>query len=168
MVDVPVDDGDALGAVRLLGMASGDSRVVEQAETHCGGFFGMVAGRPGSDENIVGSAGKHIVHGGVGRTDGSQRRQPAFGADRGIGVDAPNAFFGDSAPDLVDEGFGVGIEDRGGIAFRRLGAVEGGKLLVLERPLYGAQAVRPLRMARRRQVLQIDRMGIKPCDHDPI
>ena len=49
-----------------------------------------------------------------------------------------------------------------------LDAVERGELLVFEHALYGAQAVRTLGMARRRQVLQIDRMGIKPGDHDPI
>ena len=44
-------------------------------------------GRDG-DEDIVGSAGKDIVHGGVRSADRGQRRLPALRADGGVAVDA--------------------------------------------------------------------------------
>ncbi len=57
---------------------------------------------------------------------------------------------------------------RGGVALRRLDAVERGETLVFQHALYGAKPVRTLRMAGRRDVLQVDRVGIEPGDHDPI
>ena len=54
VMDVPVDDGDPLGAVLLLRMAGGDRGIVEQAKTHRGRALGVVAGRPRRDEDVVG------------------------------------------------------------------------------------------------------------------
>ena len=53
VVDVEIDDGDALGAMRGLRVARGDRRVVEEAEAHRGRDFGVVAGRPRRDEGVV-------------------------------------------------------------------------------------------------------------------
>ena len=63
---------------------------------------------------------------------------------------------------------GMGVEDGGLVALRRLDAVERGKGLVVEHALDGAQAVWPLGMTGRRQMFEEDRMGVEPGDHDPI
>ena len=168
VVHVPVDDGDALGAMRLLRMAGGDGGVVEQAEAHGRRLLGMVAGRARRHEDVVGAAGEHVVDGGVGGADGGQRRLPAFRAHHGVGIDALDAGLGDRGAHLVDEGLRVGIDNRGRVAFRGEHAVERGELLVVQHALDGPQAVGPLRMAWRRDVLQIDRMRIEPGCHDPI
>ena len=94
VMDVPVDDGDALGAMLLLRMAGGDRGIVEQAKAHRGRALGMVAGRPRRDEDIVGRARIDVVDRGVGGADRRQRRLPALRAHRGIGVDAHDAGLG--------------------------------------------------------------------------
>jgi len=53
VVDIPVDNGCPLEAVRLLKVASADGGVVEQAETHRPVAFGMVPGRAGRTEDRV-------------------------------------------------------------------------------------------------------------------
>ncbi|MNH46819.1 hypothetical protein D3C79_1097670 [compost metagenome] len=59
-------------------MAGGNCHIVDKTETHGLGCFGVVAGRAGRDEDIVGSAGKHVVHRRHRRTDAGQRRLQAF------------------------------------------------------------------------------------------
>ena len=56
VVDVEIDDGDALGAMGGLGVAGGDRRVVEEAEAHRRRRLGVVAGRPRGDESVVDAA----------------------------------------------------------------------------------------------------------------
>ena len=56
VVDVEIDDGDALDAMGRLGVAGGDRRVVEEAEAHRRRRLGVVAGRPGGDEGVVDAA----------------------------------------------------------------------------------------------------------------
>ncbi len=46
VVDVEIDDGDALDAMGRLGVPGGDRRVVEEAEAHRRRRLGVVAGRP--------------------------------------------------------------------------------------------------------------------------
>ena len=53
VVDVEVDDRDALDAVRGLGVARGDRGVVEEAEAHRRRRFGVVAGRTRRHEGVV-------------------------------------------------------------------------------------------------------------------
>lgn len=69
-------------------MAGGDGHIVEKTETHGLGGFRMVAGRAGGDEDIVGSAGKHVIHRSHCRTDAGQRRLQAFRRGIGIRLDA--------------------------------------------------------------------------------
>ena len=53
VVDVEIDDRDALDAMGRLGVAGGDRGVVEEAEAHRRRRFGVVAGRPRGDEGVV-------------------------------------------------------------------------------------------------------------------
>ena len=49
---VPVDDRDALGAMRLLRVPGGDRGIVEEAEPHGAGPLGVVAGRAHRREGV--------------------------------------------------------------------------------------------------------------------
>ena len=53
-MDVEIDDRRARDAVLVLRMARGDRGVVEEAESHRAGGFGVMAGRPRGDEGIGG------------------------------------------------------------------------------------------------------------------
>src|SRR5262249_58626997 len=53
VMDVKVDDRDALGAVATLRMAGRDRCIVEQAEPHRPRGLGMVSGRPYRNESIA-------------------------------------------------------------------------------------------------------------------
>jgi len=63
---------------------------------------------------------------------------------------------------------GMHQEDRLLITRRRLNAVEPGKRRVVQHALYGAQPIRPLGVAGRREVLQKDGVGVEAGDHAPI
>ncbi len=103
VMDIPIDDGNALGAMLLLCMPGGYRGMIEQAKTHRRGLFGMVAGRTRCHEDIVCSAGKYIVDRRIGCADGGERRLPALRADCRISVDAGKAALGNSRANLRDE-----------------------------------------------------------------
>ncbi len=92
VVDVPVDDRDALGAMGALGVAGGDDGVVEQAEAHGLVGLGVMARRPDGAEGIGRLAGEHRVDreaGRAGRVRGgleAPRRNPGIGVDLGDAV----------------------------------------------------------------------------------
>jgi len=154
--------------VATLGVAGGDRRVVEQAEAHGGEPFGVVARRPCGDEDVVGSAFEDIVDGGVGGADRGERRFPALRAHRGVGVDARHAGFRRHGLQARDVVLGVAVEQGRTIAKPGLDAIERGKTFVVEHAGDGAQAVGPLRMAWRRQMIEEHGMGVEAGDHAPI
>jgi hypothetical protein len=168
VVHVPIDDGDALRAMLLLGMASSNGGIIEEAKAHRRVLFGMVSRRPCSDEDIGRPALEHIVNGRVCRTNRRQRGLPAFRARRRVGIDAGNTRFWDGGPHPVHKIGWMRVENCRFVALGRLYAVERGKGLVVQRTLDGAQPVGALRMTGRRYMLEIDRMGIKARDHAPI
>ena len=61
VVDVEIDDRDALDAVGRLGVARGDRGVVEEAEAHRRRRLGVMAGRPRGDEGVVDAPAHHFV-----------------------------------------------------------------------------------------------------------
>ena len=52
VVDIPIEDRDAPGAVPLLRMTRGNRRVVEEAEAHGSHPFGMMPRRAHCDEGV--------------------------------------------------------------------------------------------------------------------
>ena len=98
--------------------------------------------------------------------DGAQRCLPRAGRHGRVGVDAYQALFGRCLLDGVDEGFRVNTYDRLVPAARRLPPVEQRENLRLERRLDGAQAIRPLRMAGGREVVEAGGMGDEKRLHE--
>ena len=168
VVHVPVDDGDALGAMRLLRMAGGDGDVVEQAEAHGRRFSAWWPGGRDATKTLSARPENTSSTAALAAPIAVSAACQLFGLTDGVGIDALDAGLGDRGAHLVDEGLRVGIDNRGRVAFGGEHAVERGELLVVQHALDGPQAVGPLRMAWRRDVLQIDRMRIEPGCHDPI
>lgn len=87
VMHIPINDGDALGTVAALRMAGRNRNIVEKAKAHSRGALGMMSGRAGSNEDIICSAGKHVIDRRRCRTDSRQRGIQAFGTDIGIAVE---------------------------------------------------------------------------------
>ena len=75
VVDVPVEDQDALGAARGDRVRRGDGDVVEQAEAHRARALGVMAGWPGPQNANAGLAGRAAIGRG-GRAPGGMERAP--------------------------------------------------------------------------------------------
>ncbi len=99
VMDVVVEDGDALGAPLSEQPGGGDGDVVEQAEAHRLGGRGVVAGRAHQTECVTRPAGAD----GVGCLDkgahGAQCGVERAGRHRGVGVDPPTL----AGTELADE-----------------------------------------------------------------
>jgi hypothetical protein len=61
MVDIPVDHGNALRAVNLLGVTCRDCDVVEEAKAHCPRSACMVPRRTHGRESIVHLPGHYLI-----------------------------------------------------------------------------------------------------------
>src|SRR5262249_35214195 len=92
----------------------------------------------------------------------------APGRQRGVGVKPDQTFVRRRVADGSHVLHGVAKRDgleRGG---RRLDPHEGPEALVSERPFDGAQALRPLRMASRREVIEAGGVGDEKRGHQAI
>ena len=167
-MDVPVDDRDPFGAMRLLCVARGDRGVVEQAEAHRLVAFGVMAGRAGGHEHIVGPAGEDVVNRRVGGADGGQRGFPALRTGRGVGVDPGNAGLGNARAHAVKKLAGMREQHQFGVGRVGLDPLEAGEALVIENLGDGPQPVGALGMAGWRNVFEVDRMAVESRGHAPI
>src|SRR5271166_846775 len=61
VMDVEIDDRDALGAIDRLGVTRGNGSVVEETESHWRRDFRMMARRARGDEGVSDLAGHHLV-----------------------------------------------------------------------------------------------------------
>ena len=162
---VEVDDRGAGDAVMILRIARGNGGVVEQAKAHRACGLGMMAGRPRGDKGIGGFLGEHLVDGMDGAADGAERRLKTSRRYRGVGIDPDHACARRGVANLHDV---VHRMAQGDHFERRRGRFDPRQRLKpfrLERLLDGAQPVRPLRMAERRQVLQAGGMGDQQRGH---
>ena len=87
VMDVEIDDRDALSAVGRLGMSCGDGRIVEEAKTHRRRDFGMMAGRSRGDEGVSDLLGHHLVDSEYRAAGRAQGRLERAGRHRGVVVD---------------------------------------------------------------------------------
>ena len=94
VVDVEIDDRDALCAVDGLRVAGGDGGIVEEAETHRRRRFGVMARRPRGDEGVFDLAGHHLVDREHRSPGGADRRLPGAGRHGGVLVDPDAPFLG--------------------------------------------------------------------------
>lgn len=167
---VPVDDGDALCALHLLGVTGGDCCIVEETEPHglCG--FRMVAGRAGRNEDVVGGTRKHVIYRHHRSAYAGQRRLQAFRRDIGVGLDAVDLaiFLGNLAHD--GQQMLLRMRQKHGIlvGLRRLLADQPLEIRMFERNVQRSQPIRPLGMAFRRDVFKEDRMFVKTGRHSLI
>ncbi len=93
MVHVEIHDGDALRAMRGLGVARGDRDIVDEAETHGRLRAGVMARRPRRDERRIGVPAHDRVHGGDGPARGAPDRLHGFRAHDRIAVERGVALF---------------------------------------------------------------------------
>jgi hypothetical protein len=93
MMNVPIDDGDALYlTVASLRVARGDGDVIEETEAHSALTRSVVSGRTHWDEGVLGLAAHKSVNGATRRARAPERRvHRAHGDDR-IRVQVCNAF----------------------------------------------------------------------------
>ena len=102
VVDVEIDDGDALDAVRRLRVPGGDRRVVEEAEAHRRRRLGVVAGRPCGDEGVVDAAHDDLVDGECRSAGRAQSRFEGAGRHRRVGIELDRALGRAGALDRLD------------------------------------------------------------------
>src|SRR6185312_15116680 len=101
VMNVPVDDGDALGAVLLLRVTGGDDGVVEEAKAHRPVGLGVVARRADGAKGIGGEAAQNLVDRHADGAGCVRRRNEALRRYGGVGVEAGEALGRDR---LLDEG----------------------------------------------------------------
>ena len=74
VMDVEIDNRNALGIIMYARIKCGDSGIVEQAEAHGPARFGMMSGRPYRAEGIVRLAVEHCIDGGDSCSHPTQSR----------------------------------------------------------------------------------------------
>lgn len=104
VVDVPIDDEDAVDAPSFAGVAGGDGGVVVDAEAHAAGCGGVVAGGADGGEGVADVALEDGIDGGESGAGGETGDFGGLGADVGI---AGGEGFG-VAGCVVGDGFEVG------------------------------------------------------------
>ena len=164
-MDVEIDDGDARKAVAGLRVAGGYGGIIEEAEAHRARGLGMMAGRPRGDKRVDGTFAHNLVDRVDGAADGAQCGLEGAVRHRGVGVEVDQALFRRRVADLLDVVHRMAQRDRLERGRRRQYARERLKLFRFERTLDGAEPVRPLGMARWREVIETGRMGNQERGH---
>jgi len=91
VVNIEIDDGDALHAVAGPGIERGNRGVGEKAEAHGAVVLGMMPRRADLRERIRRALGHHRVDRLHSRPDAAQHRLPRSRRHHGIAVDAHEA-----------------------------------------------------------------------------
>jgi hypothetical protein len=102
MVNIEIDHREALEAMLFEGVPGGHSHIVEEAEAHRLGRFGVMARRTDRAEGVLDLTGQHQVgrqHAGAGRAQGSLH---GAGAHCGIGIEVTDAALWHTRQDLLD------------------------------------------------------------------
>ena len=146
VVNVEIDDDDALGAMGGLRMPGGDPRVIEEAEAHRRRGFRVVPGRTRGDEGVARLPGHHLVdceHRPAGRSQGGLE---SAGRHRSVGVDRSQPELWLRRPDRLDIVSRVDALDGGDVRARRGLASEQLEDFALQGSFDGAEPVRPFGM----------------------
>jgi hypothetical protein len=156
---VPIQDGDAPGAMEGPGVAGRDRDVVEEAEAGGPRPAGVVSGRAHDRDGVADLSGHDLIdglHGGPGAPQGRLQRA---GSELRVAVplrEAPALKAAERGRDvpLVVRAMEGGMRDAG-----RLLTHERREALPLQAAFDGADPVGPLRMPRRRKVGQRGGVG---------
>ena len=160
MMDIEIDYRDPLQPPRGAGVRGGDRDVVEQAEAHRTGGLGMVTRGTDSDEGVLDSTGKHLVHCQHSAAGGDGSGAGAAMADRRVGIKLQTvARLRLQGKDRFDIGLGVNARDLLNGCFRRLKADEGRKIAMRQCRQNGPQPLRTFRMTVPGIVIQAVKMG---------
>ena len=164
---VEIDDRRAFDVVAVLRVARRDRRVVEQAEAHRPRHLGVMAGRTHGDEGVRRFLVHHLVDRPHGAAGAAQCRLEAARRHRGVGVEPHHAFAfrRRGVADRLDVIHRVAERDDLERRHRRLLARQHLEPLVLQRLLDGAQAIRPLGMAERGEVIEAGGMAEEEGGH---
>ena len=169
VVNIEIDDGDALGAVLGAGVEPGDGGVGEQAEAHGAVGLGVMAGRAHLAEGVGGFAADDGVDRGETGADGAQRCLPGAGGHDGVAVDVARvlerarrngAHFFQMRLRVREQDLLLDI-----LAQRRLGALQAVEHLMRQHLVDGAHAVGALGVPGAGVVLSEGRVRQKECRH---
>ena len=147
VMDVEIDDRDALGAVGRLGVTRGDGRIVEEAKAHRRRDFGMMAGRARGDEGVSDLLGHHLVDCEYRAPCRAKGRLERAGRHRGVVVDGRAPLRRRPRADRLDIVERMDALDRRNLGPRRDVSRQHLEDLALQGPLDCAQTVRPLGMS---------------------
>lgn len=109
VVDVPIDDEDAIEAVTALGVAGGDGDVIKDAKAHAVAGIGVVTGWPDEAEGSVDGPGRDGIHGGESAADGGEGGGPGGAGDGGV-ASAERVMAGEDFA-LGEGGVGGGVRE---------------------------------------------------------
>jgi hypothetical protein len=165
VMHVEIDDRDAFRAVPFLRVARRDRDIVEQAEAHRRRGLGMMAGRAHRDERVCDSALHHLIDRLHRAARTAQRRLEAARRHRGVGIEPHHAFARRGVAHLLDVIHRMRQCDRFERGHRRLLARERLEFFMLERVLDRAQAIGPLGMSHRHQVIETGGMAEQQGGH---
>ena len=152
VVDIEIEDGDPLQAMRRQRMGGADGGVVEETEPHRPVGFGVVPRRAHGAERPPRGGAEDRVHRRARRPGGPQRGLPRTGRDDGIAVDMRVAFAGNCGEHALHRRRRVDPPDLGARSARRCAAVERGEPRRRQGALDRAQALRAFGVARPRVV----------------
>jgi len=130
--------------------------------------FGVVTGGSRRNEGVPRFAGHHLVDRMHDAADSAQRRLETSRRHGRVGVEPDQTFLGGRLPDGGDVAHGMAERDRVERSARRFDPGEGLEALAFERAVDGAQPIRSLRMAGRREVLEAGGVSDEKSGHQPI
>jgi hypothetical protein len=159
VVDVEVDDGDALGAIVGPGIVGRDGGGVEQAEAHGAVALGMVTGRAHGAKHIIELTAHHRIDPAGAGAHAAIGRLEALGVHPGIGIERFTALLGGGRLDHLDIALLMRPDDVVAAPQRCLLARQSGEHLVVEDGIDRLQPVGPLGVSERRVMLEAYGMG---------
>ena len=165
MVDIEVDYRHPVNAVCRTGVHGANGHIVEQAEAHRLGRFGMMAGWPDRAKGVGHPAGHHRIDSGAKRAGGAQGSLAGGRTQRGIRIDLADAGERHSREQFLDEFYRVNPGNLFDGSGRGLAPVERRESRRLQGCQNRGQPGGALRMVIAHIVGKAGGMGIKRCGH---
>ncbi len=155
---IEIHDRDALRAVHGDGVTRGHGGVVEKAEAHGRGAFGVVAGRTHGHEGVVHVAAHDFVHRLAGSADGVESGLQRPGTHGGVAVETGETVARGGLFQRLDVELGMNAQGHFAGASIGLPANQRHELFVFENAFDDAHAIRPFGMTGSIVVIEPGRM----------